>query len=208
MKKPYQIEAQRAVKQLEAMAADGNPAVQMVLPMAEMVGWLRKGVGELIRQAGLQLMDLLMQEEVRGLAGERSQRPPEREGSPVGHRTWLLRGDGPEGSSPAAASADGRRQRGPIRKLRNVPPRRAADRNRVGAVDARTEHEEIRRIGARVYGGIRAGEERRQRTFHRSEPGEVEGHDGAPAGQDAAVRVADRRNAIRRAADGGCVGHR
>src|ERR1035441_2122965 len=39
MKKPYQIEAQRAVKQLEAMAGDGNPAVQMVLPMAEMVGW-------------------------------------------------------------------------------------------------------------------------------------------------------------------------
>src|ERR1035441_1698824 len=68
MKKPYQIEAQRAVKQLEAMAADGNPAVQMVLPMAEMVGGLRKGVGELIRQAGLQLMDLLLQQEVRGLA--------------------------------------------------------------------------------------------------------------------------------------------
>jgi transposase-like protein len=56
------------------MAAEGNPAVQMVLPMAEMVGWLRKGVGELVRQAGLQLMDLLMQEEVRGLVGERSQR--------------------------------------------------------------------------------------------------------------------------------------
>ena len=78
MKKPYQIEAQRAVKQLEAMAAEGNPAVQMVLPMAEMMGWLRKGVGELIRQAGLQLMDLLMQEEVRGLVDERSQRQAER----------------------------------------------------------------------------------------------------------------------------------
>jgi transposase-like protein len=78
MKKPYQIESQRAVKQLEAMAADGNPAVQMVLPMAEMLGWLREGVGELIRQAGLQLMDLLMQEEVRELAGERSQRQTER----------------------------------------------------------------------------------------------------------------------------------
>jgi transposase-like protein len=74
MKKPYQIESQRAVKQLEAMAADGNPAVQMVLPLAEMVGWLRQGVGELIRQAGLRLMDLLMQEEVRELVGERSQR--------------------------------------------------------------------------------------------------------------------------------------
>jgi putative transposase len=81
MKKPYQIEAQRAVKQFEAMAAEGNPAVQMMLPMAEMVGWLRKGVGELIRQAGLQLMDLLMQEEVRELAGERSQRQPDRTAS-------------------------------------------------------------------------------------------------------------------------------
>ena len=78
MKKPYQIEAQRAVKQFEAMAAEGNPAVQMMLPMAEMVGWLRKGVGELVRQAGLQLMDLLMQEEVRDLVGERSQRQSER----------------------------------------------------------------------------------------------------------------------------------
>ena len=78
MKKPYQIESQRAVKRLEEMAADGNPAVQMVLPMAEMMGWLRKGVGELIRQAGLQLMELLMEEEVRELVGERSQRQSER----------------------------------------------------------------------------------------------------------------------------------
>jgi transposase-like protein len=81
MKKPYQIESQRAVKQLAEMAADGNPSVQMVLPMAEMIGWLRKGVGELIRQAGLQLMDLLMQEEVREVVGERSQRQAERTAS-------------------------------------------------------------------------------------------------------------------------------
>lgn len=78
MKKPYQIEAQRAVNRLEEMAAEGNPAVQMVLPMAEMVGWLGKGVGELVRQAGLQLMSLLMDEEVRKLAGERSRPQPER----------------------------------------------------------------------------------------------------------------------------------
>ena len=73
MKKPYQIDAQRAVRQLEAMAADGNPAVQMVLPMAEMVGWLREGVGALIRQTGLRVMELLMEEEVRERVGERSQ---------------------------------------------------------------------------------------------------------------------------------------
>src|SRR3954447_11829840 len=78
MKKPYQIESQRAVKRLEEMAADGNPAVQMVLPMSEMVGWLREGVGKLIRQAGLQLIELLMEEEVRQLVGERSRPLAER----------------------------------------------------------------------------------------------------------------------------------
>lgn len=78
MKKPYQIEAQRAVRQLEEMAADGNPAVQMVLPMAEMVGWLRQGVGALMREAGLRVMELLMEEEVRERVGERSQPQPER----------------------------------------------------------------------------------------------------------------------------------
>src|SRR5450631_1106548 len=78
MKKPYQIESQRAVKRLEEMAADGNPAVQMVLPMAEMVGWLRKGVGALIRQAGLRVMELLLEEEVRERVGERSQQQTDR----------------------------------------------------------------------------------------------------------------------------------
>jgi len=78
MKKPYQIESQRAVKRLEEMTAEGNPTVQMVLPMAEMIGWLRKGVGELIRQAGLQLIELLMDEEVGRLVGERGRRSPNR----------------------------------------------------------------------------------------------------------------------------------
>lgn len=78
MKKPYQIESQRAVRQLEEMAVDGNPAVQMVLPMAELVGWLHQGVGALIRQAGLRVMELLMEEEVRERVGERSQPQPER----------------------------------------------------------------------------------------------------------------------------------
>jgi transposase-like protein len=78
MKKPYQIEAQRAVKQLEEMAADGNPAVQLVLPMGELLGWLHEGVGELIRQAGVQLMGLLMEAEVQERVGERSQRQEDR----------------------------------------------------------------------------------------------------------------------------------
>jgi len=78
MKKPYQIESQRAVRRLEEMAADGNPAVQLVLPMAEALGWLKQGVGELIRQAGVQIIGLMMEEEVRELVGERSQPQAER----------------------------------------------------------------------------------------------------------------------------------
>jgi putative transposase len=78
MKKPYQIESQQAVKRLERLAAEGNGAVQMVLPLAETLGWLRRGVGELIRQAGLQLMELMMEEEVRTVVGERSRPQPDR----------------------------------------------------------------------------------------------------------------------------------
>jgi transposase-like protein len=78
MKKPYQIESQRAVKRLEEMVAEGNPGVQLVLPMAEALGWLKQGVGELIRQAGVQIIGLMMEEEVRELVGERSQPQAER----------------------------------------------------------------------------------------------------------------------------------
>ena len=78
MKKTYQIEAQRAMSRLEEMAATGNPVVQMVLPMLEMVGYLREGVGELVRRAGLQLLELMMEAEVQELVGERSRPQAER----------------------------------------------------------------------------------------------------------------------------------
>ena len=86
MKKPYQIESQSAVNRFEELALEGNPAVQMLLPMAEMVGWLHKGVGELMRQAGLQLIQLLMEEEVKHLVGERA-RIQHRNGPEVSRRT-------------------------------------------------------------------------------------------------------------------------
>ena len=144
MKKPYQIESQRAVRRLEEMAAEGNPVVQMVLPMAEMVGWLRQGVGELVRQAGLQLMSLLMEEEVRALAGERSQPQPDGMRYSLGQRAWLLRGDGTEGANRAATRSDNGGQRSPVGQLRDVPSRRALDGNGLGEADAGPQHEEIR----------------------------------------------------------------
>src|SRR5436189_223454 len=80
---------------------------------------------------------------------------------------------------PTAADANDRRQGSAVGQLRDVPSRRTANGNSVGEVDARTEHEEIRRSCASVHRSIRAGEERSQRTLHRGEPGEVEGDDGA-----------------------------
>lgn len=126
MKKPYQIESQRAVKRLEEMAAEGNPAVQMMLPMADIVGWLRQGVGELIRQAGLQLVRLLMEEEVRELVGERSQPQAERKANRWGSERGLLRGDGTEAADRTAARALHRSPGSTAGTLRAVPSRRVA----------------------------------------------------------------------------------
>jgi hypothetical protein len=50
----------------------------MVLPMPEVAGMLQDGVGHLLRQAGLALMNLVMEEEVRHLAGERHEQRAER----------------------------------------------------------------------------------------------------------------------------------
>ena len=71
MKRRYQIEKQRAVQQFRRLATEQNPNIQMVLPLAEIVGLLQQGVGNLLREAGLALMHLVMDEEVKSLAGER-----------------------------------------------------------------------------------------------------------------------------------------
>ena len=73
MKKRYQIEQQRAVQQFRRIATENNPNIQMTLPLADIVGLLQEGVGNLLRQAGLALMQLVMEEEVKSLAGERHQ---------------------------------------------------------------------------------------------------------------------------------------
>jgi transposase-like protein len=78
MKRRYQIEQQRAVNEFRQLAAKQNPNIQMVLPMAEIVGLLQQGVGHLLREAGLALMSLVMEEEVRHWAGERHQQHTDR----------------------------------------------------------------------------------------------------------------------------------
>lgn len=78
MKRRYQIKQQRAVNEFRELATHQNPTIQMALPMAEIVGLLQQGVGHLLREAGLALMGLVMEEEVRQVAGERHQQHTER----------------------------------------------------------------------------------------------------------------------------------
>lgn len=78
MKRRYQIKQQRAVNEFRQLATNQNPNIQMMLPMAEIVGLLQQGVGHLLREAGLALMSLVMEEEVRHLAGDRHQQHAER----------------------------------------------------------------------------------------------------------------------------------
>ena len=78
MKRKYQMEKQRAVNEFRQLARDENPNIQMRLPMADIVGLLQQGVGHLLREAGLALMSLVMEEEVRHVAGERHQQHEER----------------------------------------------------------------------------------------------------------------------------------
>lgn len=191
MKKPYQIESLRAVKRLEEMAADGNPAVQMVLPMAEMVGWLHKGVGELFRQAGLQLMQLVMDEEVKLLVGERSHLLPERTAN-----RW--------GSERGYCVVMG--QKVPVERPR---VRSTEDREiRLGSYEMFHRGEPLTEtvweklmlgLTTRKYGGcssaihrsLRAGKERGERTLHRSQPGETEAVNGAEPRKEEVLCASD-----------------
>jgi len=72
MQKRYQIDKQRAVQQFRRLATETNPNIQMILPLAGIVGMLQEGVGHLMREAGLVLMMGVMEEEVRHVVGEPS----------------------------------------------------------------------------------------------------------------------------------------
>ncbi len=71
MKKKVQIQRQRAASRFEKQVETSDPVIQLALPMKQVVGWLQEGVGELLRQAGTQLMQLVMEDEVQRLFGDK-----------------------------------------------------------------------------------------------------------------------------------------
>ena len=73
---------------------------------------LQEGVGELMRQAGLELMQLIMEDEVRQLAGERCQRREDEQGYRWGREQGFLVIDGQKVKvdRPRVRSTDGHEQ--------------------------------------------------------------------------------------------------
>lgn len=146
MKKRYQIERQRAVQQFRRIATEKNPNIQMILPLADIVAMLQQGVGNLLRQAGLELMHLVMDEEVKSLAGERHQQHPGRRV----HR-W--------GKEDGYCVVDG--QKVPIRKTRLRTPDKREQRlgsyelfQHSGPIQAGVWDKMMRGLSTRNYGAV------------------------------------------------------
>src|ERR1700719_4559283 len=146
MKKRYQIEQQRAVRHFRQLATEQNPNTQMILPMADIFGLLQEGVGNLLRQAGLELMSLVMDEEVRHLAGEAHQQHEGRRA----HR-W--------GKEDGYCVVDG--QKVPIRRTRLRTPDKREQRlgsyelfKRSGPMQASVWDKMMRGLSTRNYSAV------------------------------------------------------
>src|SRR5712671_4360442 len=146
MKRQYQIEKQRAVQQFRRIAIEQNPNIQMSLPLADIVGLLQQGVGNLLRQAGLGLMHLVMDEEVKSLAGERHEQHEGRRA----HR-W--------GKEDGYCVVDG--QKVPIRRTRLRTPDKREQRlgsyelfQRSGPMQAGVWDKMMRGLSTRNYGAV------------------------------------------------------
>jgi hypothetical protein len=79
MKKPYQIAAGRAVQRVRQWAEEKNPAVQLMLPMIEILALAKQGAGALVREAGLRVILLAIQQEADALTGALHQHGPDRQ---------------------------------------------------------------------------------------------------------------------------------
>ena len=197
MKKRYQIDQQRAVQEFRQLAHEENPSLQMIFPMTEVVGLLQEGVGHLMREAGLALMSLVMEEEVRHRAGERHEQHPARRA----HR-W--------GKEAGYCVVDG--QKVPIERTRLRTPENREQRlgsyemfQRSGPMEHAVWDKLMRGLSTRNYGAVvkdfreAYGVEKSavSENFIASSREKLQELMGASAGRVAVVRGADRRHAFR-----------
>ena len=113
MKKRYQIDREDAVRRFRRQAQESEQELQLHLPLQEVAAAWQEGVGHLMRQAGLELMQLIMDNEVRQTAGERYQRRAPQQPFRWGREKGFLVVDGQKVpiERPRLRSQDGREQR-------------------------------------------------------------------------------------------------
>jgi putative transposase len=78
MKKRYQIDKQRAVQQFRQLANREDQAVQLVIPLKEVVDLIQRGLMNLAMSAFTQLAEQVMGCEVTALVGPKNQADPQR----------------------------------------------------------------------------------------------------------------------------------
>jgi hypothetical protein len=105
MKKRYQIDKQRAVQQFRRLAEQNDQAIQLVIPLKEVLDLVQRGLMNLALRTSTQVAEEVMDQEVTALVGPKNQANPERDKVRWGSERWLLRGGRPEG--PAGAAAGG-----------------------------------------------------------------------------------------------------
>ena len=97
MKREYratdELGKQRSISRFRELAAEGA-SVQMVLPLTEVMQLVQDGCGQLLREAGLRLMMLVMEEEAERLVGPRHQQDEQRRGYRGGNEAGYCVVDG------------------------------------------------------------------------------------------------------------------
>ena len=119
----------------------------MIFPMTEVVSLLQEGVGHLMREAGLALMSLVMEEEVRHLAGERHEQHPARRAHRWGKEAGYCVVDGQKVPIQRTASAQSGKSRATAGQLRTVPTQWTDGTRGMGQDDARAIDAQLWRGG-------------------------------------------------------------
>ncbi len=70
----YQIDKEKALLEFVSKAKEAVEAVQLVLPMPEVIEWAQQGMSQLLIKVMRELVTSVMEEEVRSRAGDRHRR--------------------------------------------------------------------------------------------------------------------------------------
>ena len=78
MKRTYQIEERKAIQRCRSHLTNDPGTIQLTVPLAELAERMRRGVDQMLFDAELDLLELIMEEEVGWLSGIRYQRQDSR----------------------------------------------------------------------------------------------------------------------------------